>query len=46
MMKVFNTINNKVEEVEQLSFKLERDIQNLIKYKLNRYKSAIWMKVE
>ena len=38
-MKVFNTINNKVEEVEQLSFKLERDIQNLIKYKLNRIKS-------
>ena len=29
-MKLFDVKNNKVEEVEQSSFKLERDIQNLI----------------
>ena len=46
MMKVFNTINNKVEEVEQLSFKLERDIQNLIEPNVETFFGLKFVKSE
>jgi hypothetical protein len=46
MMKLFDVKNNKVEEVEQLSFKLERDIQNLIEPNVDTFFGLKFVKSE
>jgi hypothetical protein len=45
-MKLFDIRNNKVEEVEQLSFKLERDIQNLIEPNVETFFGLKFVKSE
>jgi RecB family endonuclease NucS len=45
-MKLFDIRNKKVEEVEQLSFKLERDIQNLIEPNVETFFGLKFVKSE
>lgn len=45
-MKLFDVRNKKVEEVEQLSFKLERDIQNLIEPNVETFFGLKFVKSE
>jgi RecB family endonuclease NucS len=45
-MKLFDIRKNKVEEVEQLPFKLERDIQNLIEPNLDTFFGLKFIKSE
>ena len=45
-MKLFDVTSKKVEEVEQLSFKLEKDIQNLIEPNVETFFGLKFIKSE
>jgi len=45
-MKLFDITSKKVEEVEQLSFKLEKDIQNLIEPNVETFFGLKFIKSE